>query len=200
MNEFVRQACAVLADKRPANGVLLRGFAKQPDIPSVKELYGLECAAIAVYPMYRGLGKLVGMTPIKSAGESPADEFQTAIDNWDKFDFFFIHIKKTDSYGEDGNFDAKVQVIESVDAALPALLAKDPGVIVVTGDHSTPATMKMHSWHPVPTLLASPWCRFDGLKSFGESACGRGGWGHFKATDILPTALAHARRMVKYGA
>jgi 2,3-bisphosphoglycerate-independent phosphoglycerate mutase len=201
MNEFVKEACAVLRDHHPANGILLRGFAKHPDLPSVRELYGLNCCAVAVYPMYRGLAKLVGMTAMKvTTGEAPADEFQVVLDNWDKFDFFFIHVKKTDSYGEDGNFDAKVGVIESVDAALPMLLAKDPDVVVVTGDHSTPATMKMHSWHGVPTLLASKWCRFDAEKTFGESACARGGWGHFKATDIIPTALAHSRRMVKYGA
>lgn len=200
LNEFVRQACAVLKDHHPANGVLLRGFARHPDIPTMKELYGLECGAVAVYPMYRGLAGLVGMTKLKFEDESPADEFRAALDHWEEFDFFFIHIKKTDSYGEDGNFDAKVGVIEAVDQALPLLLARDPGVIVITGDHSTPATMKMHSWHPVPTLLASPWCRFDGSTTFGESACARGGWGHFPAVDIMPTALAHARRLNKYGA
>ena len=200
LNEFVRQAQAVLADHHPANGVLLRGFAKHPDIPNMRELYGLKCGAVAVYPMYRGLASLVGMTKIQFTGETPADEFQAALDHWDEYDFFFIHIKKTDSYGEDGNFDAKVGVIEAVDAALPMLLKKDPGVIVITGDHSTPATMMMHSWHPVPTLLARPWCRFDGSARFGESDCARGGWGHFPAVDILPTALAHARRLNKYGA
>ena len=200
LNEFVRQAQAVLADHHPANGVLLRGFAKHPDIPNMQELYGLKCGAVAVYPMYRGLASLVGMTKIQFTGETPTDEFKAALDHWDEYDFFFIHIKKTDSYGEDGNFDAKVGVIEAVDAALPMLLKKDPGVIVITGDHSTPATMMMHSWHPVPTLLASPWCRFDGSARFGESDCARGGWGHFPAVDILPTAQAHARRLNKYGA
>lgn len=200
LNEFVRQAQKILADHHPANGVLLRGFAKHPDIPTMKELYGLNCGAVAVYPMYRGLAGLVGMTKLRVEGETPADEFQVALDHWDAHDFFFIHIKKTDSYGEDGNFDAKVGTIEAVDQALPRLLARNPGVIVITGDHSTPATMKMHSWHPVPTLLASPWCRFDGSTAFGESACARGGWGHFPAVDILPTALAHARRLNKYGA
>lgn len=200
LNEFVRQARTVLADHHPANGVLLRGFAKHPDIPTMKELYGLNCGAVAVYPMYRGLAGLVGMTKLKVEGEAPADEFRVALERWDEFDFFFIHIKKTDSYGEDGNFDAKVGVIEAVDQALPLLLGRDPGVLVITGDHSTPATMMMHSWHPVPTLLASPWCRFDGSTSFGESACARGGWGHFPAVDIMPTALAHARRLNKYGA
>ncbi len=200
LNDFVRQAVRVLKDSHPANGVLLRGLAKHPDLPTMTDLYGLDCAAVAVYPMYRGLASLVGMTKLKIAGETPADEFKVVADHWDRFDFFFIHIKKTDSYGEDGNFDAKVGVIEAVDKALPILLEKNPGVVVVTGDHSTPATMKMHSWHPVPTLLASEWCRFDGVKEFGESACGRGGWGHFKAVDILPTAMAHARRLNKYGA
>lgn len=200
LNEFVRQAREVLKDRRPANGVLLRGFAKHPDLPTMTELYGLRCGAVAVYPMYRGLARLVGMTRISFTGETPADEFKAVVDHWDEYDFFFIHIKKTDSYGEDGNFDAKVGVIETVDQALPILTARNPTVIIVTGDHSTPATMQMHSWHPVPTVFASPWCRFDGQKEFGESACARGGLGHFKATDIMPMAMAHARKLNKYGA
>jgi 2,3-bisphosphoglycerate-independent phosphoglycerate mutase len=196
-NEFVRQAVAILADHRPANGVLLRGFAKHPALPSMKELYGLTCGAIAVYPMYRGLARLVGMTKVDFAGETPADEFRAAAARWNDFDFFFIHVKKTDSYGEDGNFDAKVGVIEE---ALPILTDLAPEVLVVTGDHSTPATMKTHSWHGVPTVIAGPWARFDGLAGFGESACARGGLGHFKAEDLMPLALAHARRLNKYGA
>jgi len=200
MNHFVREAGQVLADHHPANGVLLRGFAKHPTLPTMSELYGLNCGAVAVYPMYRGLARLVGMSKVTFEGETPADEFRAVAANWDAHDFFFIHVKKTDSYGEDGNFDAKVGVIESVDQALPILLEKKPEVIVVTGDHSTPATMKTHSWHGVPTVIASPWARFDGTTTFGESACARGGLGHFPAVHLMPLALAHARRLNKYGA
>lgn len=199
-NEFVRQATAILAGHAPANGVLLRGFAKHPALPTMKELYGLTCGAVAVYPMYRGLARLVGMSKVEFSGETPADEFRAAAARWNDFDFFFIHVKKTDSYGEDGNFDAKVGVIEQVDQALPLLTDLNPEVIVVTGDHSTPSTMRTHSWHGVPTVIASPWARFDGLAEFGESACARGGLGHFRAEDLLPLALAHARRLDKYGA
>jgi 2,3-bisphosphoglycerate-independent phosphoglycerate mutase len=200
MNEFVKQAQRILADHVPANGVLLRGFAKHPSLPSMAELYGLNCAAVAVYPMYRGLARLVGMKKVTFEGETPADEFRAVAAHWDEYDFFFIHIKKTDSYGEDGNFDAKVGVIESVDAALPILLDKNPDVLIVTGDHSTPATMMTHSWHGVPTVIASPWARFDGLTEYGESACARGGLGHFPAEQLMPLAMAHARRFNKYGA
>ncbi len=151
--------------------------------------------------MYRGVSRLVGMQVIDFAGEEPQDEFQAVAEAWSNFDFFFVHIKKTDSRGEDGDFEGKVRVIESVDAALPRLLELNPDVVMVTGDHSTPARMKYHSWHPVPFLIWAPMTgRPDGQTQFGERSCARGGLGTFPAVNILPLALAHAGRLDKFGA
>jgi 2,3-bisphosphoglycerate-independent phosphoglycerate mutase len=151
--------------------------------------------------MYRGVSQLVGMDLIKFEGETPTDEFKAVADHWNEYDFFFIHIKKTDSYGEDGNFDGKVKIIEGVDAALPGLLALNPDVLIITGDHSTPAKLKTHSWHPVPYLLWAPASvRPDTEKEFGERACMRGGLGVFSALENMPLALAHALRLNKFGA
>jgi 2,3-bisphosphoglycerate-independent phosphoglycerate mutase len=120
---------------------------------------------------------------------------------WDDYDFLFIHIKKTDSMGEDGNFDGKVKVIESVDQALPLLLALEPDVLMITGDHSTPSRMRSHSWHPVPFLLWAPALGLeDQQTSFGERACALGGLGTFHATQTLPLGLAHAGKLNKFGA
>jgi 2,3-bisphosphoglycerate-independent phosphoglycerate mutase len=131
----------------------------------------------------------------------PADEFRVVADHWEDYDFFFVHIKPTDSRGEDGNYEAKAEVIESVDAALPALLGLKPDVLIITGDHSTPARLRSHSWHPVPTLLWAPASHLpDRMTMFGERAAQQGGLGHFAAEDIMPMALAHALRLEKYGA
>jgi 2,3-bisphosphoglycerate-independent phosphoglycerate mutase len=166
----------------------------------MEEAYGLKAAAIAVYPMYRGLAKLVGMTVIEP-GKTIADQFEVAKQNWDKYDFFFIHYKYTDSTGEDGNFTKKVEVIEALDAALPALRALNPDVLIVTGDHSTPSRMKSHSFHPVPTLIWAPaTSRPDLVTTFGERPAIQGGLGQFLAKDIMPLALAHAGRLQKFGA
>ena len=151
--------------------------------------------------MYKGVAKLVGMDIIDFDGESTEDEFEAVKKNWDEYDFFFVHIKKTDSKGEDGDFDGKVKVIEAVDRALPSLLDLDPDVLIITGDHSTPAKLKSHSWHPVPLLLWAPAThRPDYLKSFGERTCALGGLGTFPAMDIMSLALAHANRLDKFGA
>jgi 2,3-bisphosphoglycerate-independent phosphoglycerate mutase len=199
VNAFVDQARRILAADHPANMVLLRGFAKYPSIPTMQEVYGLKPAAIAAYPMYRGLAKLVGMTALTS-GQTVADEFTALEQSWADYDFFYLHVKKTDSYGEDGDFRHKVAVIEEVDGLLPRLLTLNPSVLVVTGDHSTPAALKSHSWHPVPILLAAATCRPDGVERFGERACLRGSLGRFPATDIMPLALAHALKLTKFGA
>ncbi|MCK4590753.1 MAG: 2,3-bisphosphoglycerate-independent phosphoglycerate mutase, partial [Candidatus Latescibacteria bacterium] len=153
-NNFISQARELLKDERPANMVLLRGFAKYPDVPSMSEVYGLNPAAIAAYPMYKGIARLVGMD-LLSSGDRIADEFNTLADNFAKYDFFYLHIKKTDSTGEDGNFPGKVKVIEEVDSCIPRLTGLNPDVVVITGDHSTPSLLKAHSWHPVPVLLFS---------------------------------------------
>jgi 2,3-bisphosphoglycerate-independent phosphoglycerate mutase len=200
VNNWIAKAKAALADWRPANMVTLRGFAKDPALPKFPEIFGLKPAAVAVYPMYRGVARLVGMEVIPV--EHPiSNEFQTVVGNWDAYDFFFVHVKYTDSRGEDGDFEAKQAVIEEVDQALPILLDLDPDVLVVTGDHSTPSQLKSHSWHPVPTLVWAPGTvRSDGATAFGETECSRGGLGIFPATELMPIALAHAQRLAKYGA
>ena len=199
VNEFIKQATEILKEHHPANTVLLRGFAKHPGLPTMKELFKLKPAAIATYPMYKGLAKLVGMD-ILETGESLSDEFKTLQDNFSKYDFFYLHIKKTDSYGEDGNFEQKVKVIEEVDKYIPEVLALKPDVLVVTGDHSTPALMKGHSWHPNPFMLFSKYIRVDEAEQFNEKECVKGGLGRFSAVDILPLMLANALKLQKFGA
>jgi 2,3-bisphosphoglycerate-independent phosphoglycerate mutase len=201
LNRWVAEARKVLADEPKANGFTLRGFATDPGLQPYAEAYGLKAACIAVYPMYRGVASLVGMEVIDFDGDHPEDEFAALASVWDAYDFFFVHIKKTDSMGEDGNFEGKVKIIESVDAALPDLLALNPDVLIITGDHSTPAKLKSHSWHPVPFLLWAPETAIpDGQAQFGERACQQGGLGTFPALDTMPLALAHAERLNKYGA
>jgi 2,3-bisphosphoglycerate-independent phosphoglycerate mutase len=200
-NQWIEEANKIIKDEPKANGLTLRGFATDPGLPTYKELYDLRAACVAVYPMYRGVARLVGMDLIQFDGESPSDEFKAVADHWNEYDFFFVHIKKTDSYGEDGNFDGKVKVIEGVDAALPSLLALNPDVLIITGDHSTPAKLRTHTWHPVPYLLWAPASvRPDMETEFGERACMRGGLGVFSALDNMPLALAHALRMNRFGA
>ncbi|MBN1643407.1 MAG: 2,3-bisphosphoglycerate-independent phosphoglycerate mutase [Dehalococcoidales bacterium] len=199
VKRFIEHAGKVLADKHPANMVLLRGFSKKPDLPKMGDIYKLKPAAIATYPMYRGLARLVGMD-ILSTGTTFADELKTLKEHYNDYDFFFVHVKKTDAAGEDGDFDRKVKAIEEVDSALPELINLKPDVIVVTGDHSSPAMLKAHSWHPVPTLLYSSYCRPDKATEFSESACLQGGLGIFPATSIMPLAMANALKLSKYGA
>ncbi|MCX6003802.1 MAG: 2,3-bisphosphoglycerate-independent phosphoglycerate mutase [Chloroflexi bacterium] len=199
VNQFVERAKKILADKHPADMVLLRGFSKKPELPKMEDIYKLKPAAIATYPMYRGLARLVGMD-ILPTGTTFADEIKTLKEHYNDYDFFFIHVKKTDAAGEDGDFDRKVKAIEEVDSLLPELVSLKPDVIVVTGDHSTPAMLKGHSWHPVPTILYSQYCRPDKVAEFSESACLQGGLGIFPATNIMPLAMANALKLSKYGA
>ncbi len=197
--EFVRQARAILADEKKANGLVLRGFAGKPALPSYLDLYGLRAAAIAVYPMYKGLARLVGMTLVGDAHtlDEQIAELETC---WNDYDFFFLHFKYTDSTGEDGAFEQKVKRIEELDAVLPRIERLRPDVLIVTGDHSTPSKLQSHSWHPVPTLLVADTCRPDGLEQFSERACLRGGLGQFPAKHLMLLAMAHALRFGKYGA
>lgn len=197
--QFLAQAREILKDDFPANFLTLRGVAKKPAIPTYEEVYGLCAGAIAVYPMYRGLARLVSMD-VLDAGQTLDDQCARLKAAWNDYDFFFMHFKYTDSTGEDGNFEAKVQRIEELDAAIPKITALNPDVLIVTGDHSTPCKMKSHSWHPVPTLLASDRCRFDADLTFGETDCRRGGLGHFEAKHLMLLAMAHAGRFDKYGA
>jgi 2,3-bisphosphoglycerate-independent phosphoglycerate mutase len=200
VNQWIEQAAEILDGHLPANMLTLRGFAVDPNLPKFPEVYNLRAAAVAVYPMYKGVARLVGMDILKFEGDTPANEFNAVRQHWGEYDFFFVHIKKTDSYGEDGNFDAKVHVIEMVDEALPELLDLKPEVLVVTGDHSTPALIKSHSWHPLPILLSSHNGRRDPVNAFGETACLAGSLGHIRHVDIMPLAMAHAMRLTKFGA
>ena len=199
VNEFVEKARAILAEERPANMVLLRGFAKVPILPTLPELYQLRALALAAYPMYRGLAKLMGME-VLPVGRSLDDLFKALAENYADYDFFYLHVKKADSAGEDGNFAGKVQALEEVDHHIPSLLQLHPDVIVVTGDHSTPSALKGHSWHPVPILLFSRFCRPDSVREFSERGCLLGGLGRIKATEIMPLILANALRLQKFGA
>ena len=198
-NEFISQAGKTLAEHYPANMILLRGFSKHPQLPSIGEIYKLKPAAIAAYPMYRGIARLAGMEVLET-GTTIEDEFETLKKNYSDFDFFFLHIKATDAAGEDGDFDRKVRVIEKIDGVLPGLINMEPDVIVVTGDHSTPALLRGHSWHPVPTLFYSEWCRPDKVTEFSESACLSGGLGLLPASQIMLLAMANALKLTKFGA
>lgn len=200
-NQWISEAKKILKNEPKANCLTLRGFATDPALPSYETRYHLKAACVAVYPMYRGLAQLVGMDVQNFPGEYPADEFAALKKIWNDFDFFFVHIKKTDSNGEDGNFDGKVHVIETVDEALPALLDLKPDVLIITGDHSTPAKLKSHSWHPVPLLLWAPaTVRPDMQGTFGERACALGGLGTFNALETMALAMGHAQRLAKFGA
>ena len=197
--DFIARADAVLKDKHPANAILLRGFAKHPDMPTLGELYKLTPAAIAAYPMYRGLGRLVGMD-VLDAGSTFADEIATLKASWANHDFFFVHFKPTDTNGEDGNFQGKSAAVQDVDRLLPEIRGLKPDVLAVTGDHSTPALLKMHSWHPVPFMLNSPYCRPDGVDRFSERACTHGALGQFPAREAMALLLANALKLQKFGA
>jgi len=199
VNQFIGQARTLLHDQHPANMMLLRGFSKWPDIPSMQEVFGLNPASIAVYPMYRGVARLVGMEALET-GPSISDEFDALEKHFEEYDFFYLHVKKTDSAGEDGDFDRKVALIEETDTQIPRLMALEPDVVIVTGDHSTPALLAAHSWHPVPVLIRSLRSGVDGVTTYSERACASGALGRFPATDIMPIALANAMRLGKYGA
>ncbi|HVQ75431.1 MAG TPA: 2,3-bisphosphoglycerate-independent phosphoglycerate mutase [Candidatus Binatia bacterium] len=199
VNRFVDQARALLAGAHPANMVLLRGFDQRPDLPLFPEVFGLRAAAIAAYPMYRGLARLVGMD-VPKTGATFADEIATLAAHWDSYDFFFLHYKDTDKAGEDGDFDGKVRALEAFDAALPRVLALRPDVLSITGDHSSPSVLKGHGWQPVPVLVASPYCGADSVSRFTERACTQGALGVFPAHDLMALLMANALRLAKFGA
>jgi 2,3-bisphosphoglycerate-independent phosphoglycerate mutase len=197
--EFIAQAEKILAGQPKANGITMRGFSTKPDLPAYQEVYGLRAAAIAVYPMYKGLARLVGME-IVGQPKSLSEEIDVLEKAWKDYDFFFVHFKYTDSRGEDGNFAEKVKMIEQFDSIVPRVVALKPNVLIVTGDHSTPAALASHSWHPVPVLLSAATCRPDACQAFGETEALRGGLGQFEAVYLMPLALAHAGRLAKFGA
>jgi 2,3-bisphosphoglycerate-independent phosphoglycerate mutase len=197
---FIDQTYEILRDQNPANMILMRGFSQKPDLPSLEKIYGIKSAAIAAYPMYRGIAKLLGMNILETEMKIE-NEFRTLEDNWNDFDFFYVHIKGSDSAGEDGDFNRKVKIIEEVDSQLPRMINLNPDCIIITGDHSTPSLLKYHSWHPVPVLLKSNFCRPDSVKQFGERSCITGGLGpRFPAVDLMPLALANVKRLEKFGA
>ncbi len=200
VNLFILKAKSLLSGQQPANMIMLRGFASFPHVPSYAEIYKLHAAAVAVNGMYRGVARLAGMDVLPVAGTLLADEFTTLEEHWQDYDFFYLHFKKTDTCGENGDFAGKVKAIEEFDALLPRLLALQPDVVIVGGDHSSPAVLKAHSWHPVPLLLYSKYVRADGIPEFGEHACARGSLGVIPAKHVMPLALANAGRVAKYGA
>lgn len=197
--EFLRQARSILQDQAKANFHTMRGFASRPDLPSYHEVYGLRAGAVAVYPMYKGLASLVGMEIVGDAATLD-EQVDVLKQNWEKYDFFFVHFKYTDSTGEDGNFEEKVRRTEELDGCIPSIVDLSPDVLIVTGDHSTPAYLKSHSWHPVPTLLVSDCCRPDPHNCFNETTAITGGLGQFEAQFLMTLALSNAGRLGKYGA
>ncbi len=200
VNCFIEQAQHLLAGRCPANMIMLRGFASLPKIQTLQELYGLHPAAIALHGMYRGVARLAGMEILPVNGTTLSDEIDALERHWKDFDFFYLHVKKTDTCGESGDFAGKVRAIEEVDALMQRLLALSPDVLFVGGDHSSPAALCSHSWHPVPALLFGKHVRADGIPEFGERACLRGSLGILPAVHIMPLALANAGRLAKYGA
>lgn len=202
VNKFVERAEAALKDEPQVNGVLFRGYSDVPHFPSFEDVYKLNAACIASYPMYKGLASLVGMEVLSVEGHEDAldGKIKALKDNWDKYDFFFFHVKKTDSTGEDGNFDEKVHKIEIFDELLPQLLALKPDVLGIVGDHSTPSKLKSHSWHPVPFLISGGHGRKDGAARFNEEEARFGTLGLRRGTDVMPLLMANALKLNKYGA
>ena len=199
VEEFYQMALPLLAQKRPANGFLMRGIAHQPAIPTFHDRYGLRPACLAVYPMYKGLAQLVGMAKIEGP-QTIAEQFHRYVLEYGNYDFFFIHDKYTDMHGEDGNFPAKQRAIEDFDAALPILLRKRPDVLAITGDHSTPCIVRGHSWHPQPILVHSAFSGSDKLERFTETGANTGSLGIFQAKYLIRLMQANARMFDKFGA
>lgn len=200
LDRFVAEAERILKGEPQGNGLLLRGIDRRPPIPKIGERFSIRPAAVATYPMYRGIARLVGMT-VLDPPKDVAETMRMAGNVPSEYDYIFVHIKYTDKAGEDGDYNRKVAVIEEVDKHLPDLMQARPDVLVITGDHSTPAALKSHSWHPVPALLYAPGTvRPDGSKSFGERACQTGGMSRLPMRHLLPIALAHALKLNKFGA
>ncbi len=199
VNRFLDDLTGVLKGEPKANTALLRGFSKFPSIPTMQELFKIRPAAIANYPMYKGLAKLLGMT-VMDVGAETADLFDALEKSYGDYDFFYVHYKKTDSAGEDGKFEAKVAAIEALDKFIPRLVALKPDVLVVTSDHSTPSALSGHSWHPNPFVLVSKTAGADDVAEFTERACGKGLLGRFRALYAMPLMLAHALKLKKFGA
>jgi len=199
VNKFLDIVREKLSDVHLVNMILLRGFSGRPDYDTMKDIYKLTPAAIASYPMYRGLARVVGMNVLPTGGTFE-EEVATLKQRYKDYDYLFIHAKDTDTAGEDGDFSRKVAAIERIDKALEGIIELEPDVIVVTGDHSTPAVLKKHSWHPVPLLINSKWCRRDSVTGFSEAACVGGGLGRIEAAQLMPLIMANALKLNKFGA
>ncbi|MEO0072410.1 MAG: 2,3-bisphosphoglycerate-independent phosphoglycerate mutase [candidate division WOR-3 bacterium] len=199
LNAFLENAMEILKNEWPANYLLLRGYAQRPNLPSISERYQLKPAAIATYPMYKGIARLLGME-VLTTYETWSDEIETLQKNYQNFDFIYLHFKEIDIKGEDGDFDGKVKLIEQFDNLLPQILELNFDVVCITSDHSTPAILKSHSWHPNPFLLYSPYVIGDDLEKFSERTCARGSLGIFPQTKVMPLLLAHSLKLNKFGA
>lgn len=202
LNALTARIQEVLGGEPQINGALFRGISQKPRFPNMSQVYKLSAACVASYPMYKGIASLLGMDVLQVEGvdDAPAGKLRALQENWDKYDFFYLHFKKTDSTGEDGNFVGKAHQVEVFDHLLPELLALKPDVLAVTSDHSTPSIMKAHSWHPVPVLLHAPLLRNDPAQRFSEDEAARGILGHLRGVELMPLLLAHAGKLQKYGA
>lgn len=202
LNALTSRIQEVLGDEPQINGALFRGISEKPQFPSMSQVYKVSAACVASYPMYKGVASLVGMDVLQVEGveDAPEGKVRALQENWDKYDFFYLHFKKTDSTGEDGNFDEKAHKVEIFDHLLPELLALKPDVLAITGDHSTPSIMKAHSWHPVPLLMHAPLLRNDLAQRFTEDEAAKGSLGHLRGVEMMPLLLAHAGKLQKYGA
>lgn len=202
LNTLTARIQEVLRDESQINGALFRGISEKPRFPGMSQVYKLNAACVASYPMYKGVASLVGMEvlPVEGVEDAPEGKVKALQENWAKYDFFYLHFKKTDSTGEDGNFEEKVHKVELFDHLLPELLALKPDVLAITGDHSTPSVLKAHSWHPVPLLLYGPHLRNDAARRFTEDEAARGSLGHLRGVELMPLLLAHAGKLQKYGA
>ncbi len=198
--ELVGRVAKIIKDEPKANYMLLRGFSKKPELESFEERFGLKACCIAVYPMYKGLASLVGMEVVRFEGKSLRDQINVLKKVWESYDFFFLHIKGTDSAGEDGDWERKVKVIEEFDSHLPEILDLGPDVLAITGDHSTPSILKSHSWHPVPLLIRSPYVLGGTSSRFTERECLKGEIGIIPGKKIMNLLLAHALKLDKFGA
>lgn len=202
VDKFIAQIQELLKEEQKANYVLLRGFSKYPNIPTMQEVYKLTPVAIAVYPMYKGLAQIVGMKIVDGCN-TVKDEIEKLKELYkESYDFYYVHIKDTDKLGEDGNFEAKVKKIEEIDALIPEILSLKPDVLVVTADHSTPSVNKGHSWHPVPVCLWSKKIPTSGnsVRKFTEREFSKGMLGCIYMTKLMPLAMAYAGKLDKYGA